>query len=268
MQQRSQHWGFQGLQSALVELMGIGIEESQAQINDLVEQNAPTHQVYDLLQKLAGDRVLVDKTPNYALNPNVLERGEAIFEEPKYIHLVRHPYAVIESYVRHRLYANLPLEGNDCDPYQLAEAIWLRGNRNLLQFRQTIAPERYRLIYYEDLVAEPERVMRELCEFLCIPFDEAVLHPYDGKRTIGGLGDPDILQHDRIEGRLGEVWKTIRLPHPLGSEAKQLAAQLNYPLPTINHWGNEAQLLAQLDRLDDAEVQSLLNQILTEEVAP
>ena len=35
--------------------------------------------------------MLVDKTPSYALDPAMLRRAEEAFEEPLYIHLVRHP---------------------------------------------------------------------------------------------------------------------------------------------------------------------------------
>ena len=68
-------------------------------------------------------------------------------------------------------------------------------------------------------------------EFLDIPFEAAILQPYTGGRMIGGPGDPDIFQHDQIEASLGESWRNISLPRPLGEYSRQLAAQLNYELP-------------------------------------
>ena len=61
---------------------------------------------------------------------------------------------------------------------------------------------------YEQLVRDTTPVMTRVCEFLEIPFDERVLQPYDGKkeRMMGGLGDPNILQHKGIEKGLGESW--------------------------------------------------------------
>ena len=36
-------------------------------------------------------RILVDKSPSYALDPAVLRKAEVDFEGARYIHLVRHP---------------------------------------------------------------------------------------------------------------------------------------------------------------------------------
>jgi hypothetical protein len=38
----------------------------------------------------------------------------------------------------------------------------------------------YRLFRYEDLLAEPEKTVRELCEFIQIDFSEDLLHPEKG----------------------------------------------------------------------------------------
>ena len=37
------------------------------------------------------------------------------------------------------------------------------------------APERYRLVRYEDLVCQPERTLRDLAEFIGVPFDPGML---------------------------------------------------------------------------------------------
>ena len=125
---------------------------------------------------------------------------------------------------------------------------------------------------YEDLVREPAKVMDNLCKFLGVPFEEAVLHPYEGRRMIDGPGDPDILQHDKIDPTLGEVWKTIKLPRQLSEYSRNLAAELNYELPhdvdeiaaTIEKINREnaEQLLANLDQLSDEQVEASLNKML------
>jgi hypothetical protein len=74
--------------------------------------------------------------------------------------------------------------------------------------------------------------MKNICEFLGIPFEESIIDPYDGKRRmIDGPGDPNIFQHDKIESNLGEVWKKISLPRPLSNETGELALELGYTMP-------------------------------------
>lgn len=45
------------------------------------------------------------------------------------------------------------------------------------------------------------------------------------------IGDPNFLNHDQIDSSLGNVWRTIRLPAPLGPAARAVAAALEYELP-------------------------------------
>ena len=50
------------------------------------------------MQEWATPRIFVNKTPVYALDPATLPRTEEDFEEAKYLHLVRHPAAVVASF--------------------------------------------------------------------------------------------------------------------------------------------------------------------------
>jgi pimeloyl-ACP methyl ester carboxylesterase len=126
----------------------------------------------------------------------------------------------------------------EVDPYLAAEQVWATGNRNVLDFLASVDPRRHHRIYYEELVREPERIMAGLCEFLGIPFDEAVLKPYEGRRMTDGvhsqslpIGDPNFMMHDRIEPELSEKWKKISLSRPLAVSTRELAADLEYELP-------------------------------------
>jgi hypothetical protein len=207
----------------------MGLASTQAMLDDPHWQEMPVQEMYRLIQQHAAPRLLVDKTPNYAKSLTTLRRAESWFDQPKYIHLVRHPYAVIESFVRHRFERFIGPEG--VDPYECAEQTWTERNRNILALSQNMASQRYYRIYYEELVRQPARVMQGVCEFLRISFEEAMLYPYSGGRMIGGPGDPDIFQHDQIEPHLGEIWRDINLPRPLAQETRHLAVQFNYELP-------------------------------------
>lgn len=226
----------EGLKRALMALKGISADQSQELVNELIERDASIAEVYQLLQQLAGDRLLVDKSPTYASNHDTLARAETIFEGAKYIHLVRHPYSVIESFTRMRM--DKLVGTGESNPEQLAEQIWRESNQNILDFAGDIDPERYHLVYYEDLVSKPREVLTGICDFLEVPFNKAVLTPYQGDRLTDGvsqnamsLGDPNFLNHQQIDARLAEAWKEIKLASTLDTYTQQLAQQLRYELP-------------------------------------
>ena len=226
----------EGLKRALMALKGISADQSQKLVAELIERDATVAEVYQQLQELAGDRLLVDKSPTYASNSETLAKAETIFAGAKYIHLVRHPYSVIESFTRMRM--DKLVGTGESDPERLAEQIWRESNQNILDFAQDIDPERYHLVYYEDLVSKPHEVLTGICNFLEIPFNEAVLTPYQGDRLTDGvsqnamsLGDPNFLNHQQIDARLAEAWKEIKLTSTLDTYSQQLAQQLRYELP-------------------------------------
>lgn len=90
----------------------------------------------------------------------------------------------------------------------------VEGNNNILDFLGKIDRERHYQVRYEELVAQPQRVMEGVCQFLEIPFHSGVLQPYQGERMTDGihqsslsLGDPNFLNHNKIDPELGEAWK-------------------------------------------------------------
>ena len=269
------NWTGQGLEWAFVELMGINSDKSRKYIDQLVEKNESIANVYRQLQELTGNRLLLDKTPTYSLDPETLWRAESMFESPKYIYLVRHPYAVIDSFLRIRLdklFGPNMFEEADVDPYVVSETVWAQSNRNLLQFMEQVEPERHYLVRFEEMVKDPLTIMTGLCQFLGIPFDEAVLNPYDGRRErmTGGLGDPNIFLHKQIAPALGEAWKKIRLPRLLDEATVEVATKLGYSLPRETEAQasggrtGEADILANLDNLSAEEVAAMLANLLAE----
>ncbi|MBD2257782.1 type I polyketide synthase [Pseudanabaena sp. FACHB-2040] len=226
----------EGLQRALMELMQLDADATQSLVSEWMEHNAPVQAIYDKLQQLAGDRLLVDKSPTYSLSLATLQRSELLFENARFIHLVRHPYAVIDSFVKNRMHKIFNLEPEN--PYQLAEQVWDVSNRNIQTFLQQVDPQRQQVLRYEDLVTDPETAMRQLCAFLELPFDPAVLTPYEGQRMTDGVransmavDDPNFRQRRRIEANLAEAWRAVELPLTLTAPTQALSADFGYELP-------------------------------------
>jgi thioester reductase-like protein len=224
-----------GLVQALV---GAGLDEARAleKVQGWVADAVPTASVYAELQRSIGERRLVDKSPSYALDPAALVRAEALFDEPRYVLLARHPYAAIESFARLRMEQLLAAQG--LDPHLVAEETWARAHASLERLAHEVAPGRCHRVAYERLVTRPEPVLRELCEFLGLPFDPATLTPYAGERmvptgdgAIGFIGDPEFRRHSSIEPDLADRWKEARLPWRLDAATVVQAHVLGYQTP-------------------------------------
>jgi phthiocerol/phenolphthiocerol synthesis type-I polyketide synthase E len=86
---------------------------------------------------------------------------------------------------------------------------------------------------------------------------------------MGGLGDPNILQHKGIEKGLGESWKKIKWPRPLDDSTLELMSRLGYDVrqlapatgPASRKVPTKAEaekLLENLEQLSDEQVAELL----------
>jgi thioester reductase-like protein len=219
-------------------LLGLGLDPTiaNAKLDAWVATATPTAAVYAQLQALAGARRLIDKSPGHALDPRALARAEALFDTPRYVILTRHPYAAIESFARLRM--SQLFDAGALDPQLVAEAVWERSYANLDTFAREIGPGRCHQLAFEQLVTEPESTLTQLCEFLGVDFDPAMLVPHDGnrmvdgvRRAIGFIGDPNFASRSRIDAALGDAWKDVRLPWRLAPETAALARKLGYETP-------------------------------------
>ncbi|MFG2966631.1 sulfotransferase family protein [Streptomyces sp. NPDC048288] len=108
----------------------------------------------------SGKDVIVDKTP-----PNTLiwPRLERCWPEAKFVLLLRHPGAVIQSLTNRRAEPN----------HEAIRAEVLSYAEKLEEARQSLPGAH--VITYEDLTAEPERVTRGLCEYIGVPWESGML---------------------------------------------------------------------------------------------
>ncbi len=226
----------EGLERALMDLQGADVHACRRVLKSWEEEDRSIASVYRQLQELAAGRILVDKSPTYALHQETLQQAEASFNQPRYIHLVRHPCAVIRSFVDLRM--DRLFGAGDGDPYHLAETIWRTCNQNVQQLHDQLGDQRVRRVLYEDLVRSPEDTLTDLCEFLAIPFDPALLAPYEGSRLTDGphiqslsVGDPNFRRHRGIDASLAESWRRAELPWPLQASTARLAEGFGYTLP-------------------------------------
>ncbi|NJN75103.1 MAG: sulfotransferase [Synechococcaceae cyanobacterium RL_1_2] len=150
---------------------------------------------------------------------------------------------MIQSFAKLRMDKLLALD--EGTPHQAAGQVWLNCNRNILEFAQQFGSQRYCRVLYEDLVRQPEQEVPRLCEFLGIPFDPALLNPYEGERMTEGvhdvsasIGDPNFANHRAINPSLADAWRTIQLPHILSPETQAIAREFGYELPHEDQAGS------------------------------
>ena len=89
----------------------------------------------------------------------------------KIIHTVRDPRDVCASEKR-RL---VSLRGGDAERHFLFMLYDWTVGLFIGEYISRVAPERYHRIRYEDLVCDPERVLRGVCQFLGLPFDTKMI---------------------------------------------------------------------------------------------
>src|SRR5439155_14490699 len=167
--ERDSFW-LEGTLRALMQIKECDADQAKELMQQCQDQQLTTAQFYGLLQDWLGNRMLVDKTPSYALDIEILRRAERDFAAARYLHLIRHPYAMIRSFEAARLEQVFFRHQHGFSRRELAELIWLQSQTNILQFLQTVPPERQHQVHFEELVTEPERVLRGVCQFLGLDY--------------------------------------------------------------------------------------------------
>jgi hypothetical protein len=111
-----------------------------------------------------------DKTPAYMQQLDLLE---VAFPGALYVHLVRDGRDAALSFLAMRRRPRF----NWARPRGLLSfaAQWRREVGAARRFGATTAAGRYHELRYEDLVAEPERLLREVCAFLGLPWEPELL---------------------------------------------------------------------------------------------
>ena len=124
-----------------------------------------------IFKKLAqnGKKVWGDKSPNlqHYINDLML-----LIPEAKILHIVRDGRANAYS-MSSRSYKNLALSAQQ----------WVDGNIFGLVNQNILGSENYKMLPYEKLLIDPQKELRSVCDFLEIPFSEAMLDLSDDQRA-------------------------------------------------------------------------------------
>jgi hypothetical protein len=227
-----------GTVRAIMAAQDVDADEARAQMQAAESEGLTTKQFYRRLQHSIEPRTMVDKSPSYALDPAALRKAEADFDGPRYIHLVRQPAPMVDSFERHHMEQILYLHEHTFTSRQLAELVWTSSHRNIVEFLSAVPPDRWVRLQFEDLVRDPAAEMQGLCDGLGLDFDGAVLQPYEHleDKMIDGvhaesapMGDPGFLAHGRIDASTAVTPAGAVESRSLGEPTRKMAASLGAP---------------------------------------
>ena len=156
--------------------------------------------IYRAYADLRGKERYGDKTPSYMQRLDVLEKA---FPGAQYVHLVRDGRDAALSFLAMRRRPRF----NWARPRGLLSfaAQWRRELEGARRLGARLGPGRYAELRYEDLVADPQAKLRELCAFLDLDWEPGLLEYHRGVDA-GALADHPKLAEPPGAGR--SDWRT------------------------------------------------------------
>ena len=183
------------------------------------------------------NRVVVDKSPTYALDLDALRNAERGFESAATSIWSAIRLAMSRSFESYHMDQILFLRDHSWPGRTLGELVWTLSHRNILEFAEEVPADRLLRVRFEDLVANPRAVMTEMASFLGLDFDESLVRPYERLETkmVDGLhpestpmGDTRLLERDRIDPDVVERWVRTGGESALGEPTLRLARRFGY----------------------------------------
>lgn len=143
-------------------------------------------QMFRDLCELAGDRVVVDKSPTNT-RPNATHRVLDAFPEGKFLHIARHPRATMRSQAK--------AFANSKHMFKSEGAVfhWLKHHRAALEVADVVGPDQYMYLKGEWFLEDPAPVLKQICEWLGLSTDkeaiEQMMKPEESPFAVLGPGN-------------------------------------------------------------------------------
>jgi hypothetical protein len=162
------------------------LEISREQLGRLIDTGDPVPYpnfvtgIFDLYGQAQGKSLVGDKTPRYARRIGTLH---ALWPDARFVHLIRDGRDVCMSIMNWKK-ADHALGRYSTwteDPITTAALWWEWHVRLGREDGGSLAPKLYHEVRYETLVSVPEETCAALCDFLGIPYDDAMLKFHEGR---------------------------------------------------------------------------------------
>jgi hypothetical protein len=129
-------------------------------VKDLIDR------IHTIYMKKLNKSIWGQKTPRFVRYGDLIK---SVYPTAKFIHVIRDPRAVVNSLIRSNVHRS--------NVYYASQR-WLRDVQAGLQLKEKF-PQDVKQVLFEDLVTQPEDILLEICTFLGINFDGAVLNYYE-----------------------------------------------------------------------------------------
>ncbi len=165
----------------------IDITDVQKRLEDIADSKRTLSNIFDELfctyteKHSPGSKIWGDKTP---MNTLYLDWIGTVFPRSKFIHIIRDGRDVASSYLKMERYDTILEAANR----------WINSIESAQSFGSKIK-ENYMEIRYEELVTNPEEVIKDTCDFLDIDYDSKML---DHTKQVKKLGDTDKEHHSNL----------------------------------------------------------------------
>jgi hypothetical protein len=136
--------------------------------------------LFDRYGERERKRLVGDKSPGYV---RYLPMLHALWPEARFVHIIRDGRDVCLSVLDWRKAATR-FSTFERDPFTTTGVWWEWYVELGREAGRRLGPRIYHELRYESLVAEPEREVAELCAFLGIPSDDAMLRFHVGKTRV------------------------------------------------------------------------------------
>ena len=136
--------------------------------------------IFDMQGRARGRELVGDKTPGYVRHLRTLH---ALWPETRFVHLIRDGRDVCLSLLEWRKGPRLAGRFSSWaeDPVSTTALWWEWHVRLGREDGLSLGPQCYRELRYESLVSNPERECSAVCDFLGVPYDDAMLGFHRGR---------------------------------------------------------------------------------------
>jgi hypothetical protein len=143
--------------------------------------------IFDHYGKVQSKRLVGDKTPRYVRSIPTLHK---LWPETRFVHIVRDGRDVCLSMMNWKKADSSAGQFSAWKEDRVSTgALWWELNVRLgRQDGGSLPPELYHEVHYEELVSEPEEACANLCDFLGLSYDDAMLRFHEGREK----SDPDL----------------------------------------------------------------------------
>jgi hypothetical protein len=150
---------------------GLSVADVAPRVRSGMGTGAAISAIYEAYAERTGKLRWGDKTPMYMRHLPLLEE---LFPVARYVHLIRDGRDAALSFLQMPEGTFTRTWAHPTTPRGFA-CLWRKEVTAARALGRRVGTSRYHEVRYEELVAEPERTIRQICDFAEIPFEPAML---------------------------------------------------------------------------------------------